>query len=137
MRLPPPGTPQPRYAETEWFIGDRGHEYGDIEGVPVPVPHSFVLSADIAAGGGSGGVELYGTTRANAASLIARMPDGDPVTIVPQLASLKVRKRFPVLRGLRFFDTYLSANAGPEVVTALNTAGHVLGHCDSERGLFC
>jgi hypothetical protein len=65
------------------------------------------------------------------------MPGGEPVTIVPQLASPKVRKRFPVLCGLRFFDIYLSANAEPEIVTAVNQAGHVLGYCDSERGLFC
>jgi len=138
--IPPSrGAGGPREADFHFSIGACGEysEAGYLVGLPLPVPRSFVFTADT-------GTEvdpypegdLSGVTSRRAVTLVVTMDGGATQTIAPRLAPRRLWKRLPWLRGLRFFDEFHPAGERPQILTAYDLAGDVLARRSSNHGLF-
>ena len=96
--------------------------------MPLPPPKRFVLNAD-SGGGGEEDPErdISGMVAVRAVELQVEMNEGKVLIITPDLPPRSLRRRFDWLHGLRFFDVFFSASQRPELVTAFDQSGHVLG----------
>lgn len=135
--LSPPSTTRPRAIEVHFSIGGPDGTVGYFTALPRRLPSAFVFTAIT----GSDIVDypesdLSGVTRAKVTELVVKMSDGELLTVRPSPAPTEIRKRFPWLRGLRFFDVFFPADQRPRVVTALDRDGDVLARYASRRGSF-
>jgi len=119
----------PRSALLEFTSGDpdESNGLGYFSHFSLPIPPAFVFHAI----SGSGVYpelegEVSGFARPRATRLVAKMSDGSLVEIETQRPPEKLRKRFPWLRGLVFFDQFYPAAIEPVAITAYGRDGHVL-----------
>jgi hypothetical protein len=125
--LRPPSTTMPRGIEVYFSIGEEGSGSGYFASLPRRLPPAFVFTAN--KGGGIDDFpesDLSGVARGRAVELVVKMSDGQFLTVRPALAPLEIRKRFPWLRGFRFFDAFFPSSQEPRMVTALDGDGRVL-----------
>lgn len=112
-------------------------ESGYFKGMNLPISKRLVFSANAGSE-----VDPYpegdvsGVTGSRAATLRVAMSDGGELLIEPQLASPRLRERFPWLRRLRFFDYFFAAGPQPVRITAFDSTGSVLAASSSRRGSF-
>ncbi len=129
----------PRSLEIHFSIGAPG-DYsgvGYFSVVPLPLRPSFVFRANAGSEIDSyPESDLSGIASKRVATLVVAMTSGDSLTIHPSLAPRHLRKRFPWLRGLRFFDVFFPADREPRLVTAFDRSGQVLARHEFDRGAF-
>jgi heat shock protein HslJ len=112
-----------------------GYEHvGYFKRVALPISKQFVLSAN-AGSDAVGENDLSGLAGRRAVALVVGLSNGDQVTVAPQLAPERLRRRFPWLQRLRFFDGFLG-DASPVWVRALDHRGRQLASRQADRGLF-
>lgn len=71
--------------------------------------------------------DLSGMADRRVVKLRMKMGDGKVLTIKPALAPANLRKRFFWLRGVRFFDFFFQAPGKPQLLTAFDRKGHMVG----------
>jgi hypothetical protein len=64
------------------------------------------------------------------------MSDGTKLSIAPQPAPDRLRRRYAWLRGLRFFDQFFVEGAATMRATAYDALGNPLGDDGPRRGYF-
>jgi heat shock protein HslJ len=104
-------------------------------GMELPISKQFVLRANA----GSDIFEendLSGVVHRKAVVLAVGLSTGERLSITPRLAPKAQLRRFPWLRGLRFFDEFFSRESNPIWVRAFDHRGRPLGGARSNRGLF-
>jgi len=118
-----------RWAEFEFTSGDPDKRNGlsHFSGLRLPIPRAFIFHAT--SGDGvypelEGDVD--GFVRPRAVRLVARMSDGSSLEIETQRPPARLRKRFPWLRGLVFFDQFYPAGVKPITITAYGRGGRLL-----------
>lgn len=110
---------------------------GSIGELSLPLSWRFVFGAE-----SRGEVDEYpesdisGFTAARVVELQVTMNDGEVLAVKPASAPPALRKRFPWLSGLRFFDVFYSQSKEPTLVTALDQSGQVIGRSKSHRVTF-
>ncbi len=135
----PPSPRGSRDATFQFSVGACGKdsESGYFVGLPLPIPHAFVFTADT-------GTEidphpegdLSGVSTRRAVRLVVSMSGGAALTIKPRLTPRRLWKRLPWLRGLRAFDKFFPAGEKPQIVTAYDRAGRMLARRRSDHGGF-
>lgn len=120
-----------------FLVGKPEGENGYFLGMPLSVAPKVVLAAR----SGTGGEEdpegdISGMAAAKAVELQVKMNDGEVLAVEPALPPRSLRKRFPWLHGLRFFDAFFPASEEPMLVTAFDQSGQVLGRSMKRRGGF-
>jgi hypothetical protein len=139
---PSPGAEGMPTATIGFSIGPCGKEDGDgyFVGLPLPIPHAFVFSADTGTEIDSHPEgDLSGVTARRAVKLVVTMSGGSTLTVRPRLAPRRLWKRLTWLRRLRFFDEFfpaLTAAEKPLIVTAYDRTGAVLARRKSDLGSF-
>ncbi|HEX8689118.1 MAG TPA: hypothetical protein VF729_02620 [Solirubrobacterales bacterium] len=128
-----------RAVEVHFSIGRKGDysSAGYFSRLPLPLPPAFVFKA-------TAGEEITdfpesditGIAKRRVAWLMVEMGDGDSLTVRPTLAAPELLKRFPWLRGLRFFDAFFPAGQEPRTITAFDHDGQVLDQLRRHRGAF-
>lgn len=117
----PPGV------RVHFSIGAKDDGVGYFTSLPRRLPPALVFTATK----GSGITaypegDLSGVAQRKAVELVVKMSDGQILTVHPALAPPETRKRFPWLRGLRFFDAFFPSSQEPLEITALDGGGRVL-----------
>ncbi len=119
----------PRSVEFEFSSGnpDESNGFGYSSGLGLPIPPAFVFHAT----SGDGVYpelegDVSGISRPRAVRLVAKMSDGSRIEIETQRPPAKLRRRFPWLRGLVFFDQFYPANVEPLAITAYGRDGRLL-----------
>jgi hypothetical protein len=120
---------RPRSALFEFTSGDSDESNGSgyFSSIGLPIPRALIFHAN----SGSGVYpdlegDVSGFAQGRAARLVAKMSDGSLVEIETQRPPEKLRKRFPWLRGLIFFDQFYPAAIEPVEITAYARDGRVL-----------
>jgi hypothetical protein len=118
----------PRGALLQFSTGDpeESNGLGYFSSFGLPIPRGFAFHAN--SGSGlypelEGDVSGFAAARAR---LVAKMSDGSRIEIETQRAPEGLRKRFPWLRGLAFFDQFYPAAIEPVAITAYGRDGHLL-----------
>jgi hypothetical protein len=108
-------------------IGDPDGTVGYFTSLPRRLPPELVFTA-IKGSGISDYPEsdLSGVAQSRAVELVVKMSDGQFLTVRPTPAPPETRKRFPWLRGLRFFDVFFPSSQEPLKVTAFDRDRRVL-----------
>jgi hypothetical protein len=89
-------------------------------GLPLPLPTAFVFTANV-----GNEIDRYPegdlnwVARHRIWSLLMEMSDGESLTVQPTLAPPHLRKRFPWLRGIRFYDVFFPASQEPRLITSI------------------
>jgi hypothetical protein len=118
-----------RYATLFFSIGRTGelNEAGYFSSFPLLIFRGFVLNAT------SGSqidsfpeADTSGYVSRRAVKLVATMSEGPPLEFETQLAPAALRKRFPWLRGVRFFDQFYPDGIEPTELSAYDRAGRLL-----------
>lgn len=117
----------PKYAMFEFSVGEPRSGTGYFTSLPRPIPPSFVLT-------GTPGsdfdefpeADISGVTDGRVARLRVELTDGAVLESEPLRAPGRFRKRFPWLRGLRFYDVFFPEGQEATRVTALDARGKVL-----------
>jgi hypothetical protein len=124
-----PVTTSPRSVEFEFISGDPDERngFGYLTSMSLPIPPAFVFQAT----SGDGVYpekegDVSGIGRPRAARLVAQMSDGSAIQIETVRPPAKLRRRFPWLRGLVFFDQFYPADIEPLAITAYGRDGHLL-----------
>jgi len=119
----------PRSVEFEFISGDPDERngFGYSSGMGLPIPPAFVFHAN----SGDGVYpemegDVSGFARRRAVRLVAKMSDGSSIEIETQRPPTKLRRRFPWLRGLAFFDQFYPAAVEPVTVIAYGRDGRLL-----------
>lgn len=108
-------------------IGDDECGCGYFSSFPLPVPAAFTFQAN----SGSGidafpEADTSGYAGFRVKRLVATMSDGSALEVDTQVAPPGLRKRFPWLRGLRFFDLFYPQEVEPTAISAYGRDGHLL-----------
>jgi len=118
-----------RYATLFFSIGRPGelNEAGYFSTFPLLIFRGFVLHAT------SGSqidsfpeADTSGYVSRRAVKLVATMSEGPPLELETQLAPAALRKRFPWLRAVRFFDQFYPDGIEPTALSAYDRAGQLL-----------
>lgn len=125
----PASATSPRHAEFHFSAGPAGESngLGYFGSTPLPIPSAFIfhaLSGDGVYPELEGDVSGY--ARRTAVRLVAKMSAGSPIEIETQRPPASLRKRFPWLRGLVFFDQFYPADVEPVAITAYGRDGRLL-----------
>jgi hypothetical protein len=125
----PATTYSPRSVEFEFISGDPDERngFGYSTDMRLPIPPAFVFHAN----SGDGVYpekegDVSGIARPRAARLVAKMSDGNVIEIETKRPPAKLRRRFPWLCGLVFFDQFYPADIEPLAITAYGRDGHLL-----------
>lgn len=125
--MPPRTKTSPPGIRVHFSIGDKDSGIGYFSSLPRRLPPELVFTANK----GSGITDypesdISGVTQPKAVELVVKMSDGQFLTVRPVLAPPEARKRFPWLRGLRFYDAFFPSSQEPLKVTAFDGDGRVL-----------
>jgi hypothetical protein len=120
-----------------FMLGKPEDEGGYFLGMPLSVAPKVVLAAR----SGTGSEEdpegdISGIAAAKAVELQVKMNGGEVLTVEPTLPPRSLRKRFPWLHGVRYFDAFFPASEEPMLVTAFDQSGQVLGRSKNRQGGF-
>jgi hypothetical protein len=115
---------------TIWFsIGraDESGEAGYFSSSPLPLPRAFFLAANSGSDVDSfPEADTSGYASRRAAGLVAVMSDGSRLPIPTAVAPAGLRRHFPWLRGLQFFDLYYAADVEPVKIVAYGRGGRAI-----------
>lgn len=127
-----------RTVDIHFDLKTPGYEdAGYFTSLELPLSDRFIFTADT----GSNispypESDLSGVASGRVHRIHVRMSEGGPLEFRPHLAPRSVRKRFPWLRELRFFDRFFANERDPLVATAYDARGNVLTRVKSNLGLF-
>jgi hypothetical protein len=119
----------PRHATLYFSLGRRAeeNEAGYYSSFPLPISRAFVFHANSGSDIDSfPESDTSGYASWRAVKMVATMSEGPSLTFETQVAPIALRKRFPWLRSLRFFDQFYPAGIEPTEISAYDRAGRLL-----------
>jgi hypothetical protein len=131
-------TPERGAVTFDFFLKPPGYpDAGYLTTFQLPISNAFVFTADAGSDlDPAGESDVSGITSARVARVRLRMSDGSVLEFSPRTPPEAVRKRFPWGRRIAAFDYWYDSSLEPELATALDRDGRVLGRFRSHRGLF-